>query len=64
MIHVPGGPGPVRRWLSQDLKWAGEADEQFRLPAFLRCIPRRAPGKLPTGLQRCSEEELQRWRDF
>ncbi|CAK0839771.1 unnamed protein product, partial [Prorocentrum cordatum] len=64
MIHVPGGPGPARRWLSQDLKWAGDADEQFRLPTFLRWIPRRAPGKFPTGLQRCSEEELQIWRDF
>ncbi|CAK0903887.1 unnamed protein product, partial [Prorocentrum cordatum] len=37
MIHVLGGPGPVRRWLSQDLKWAGDAEELQRWRDFEYC---------------------------
>ncbi|CAK0893462.1 unnamed protein product, partial [Prorocentrum cordatum] len=64
MIHMPRGPSPARRSLSQDLKWAGDADEHLRLPTLLRCVPRRAPGALHAGLQRRSGEKLQRWQAF
>ena len=63
-ITIPGGPGPAGRWLKQDLKWQGDLEEAFRLLTFLRCVPRRAPGQFPTGLQRCSQAELRRWQDF
>eukprot|EP00959_Pyramimonas_sp_CCMP1952_P444222 9300786-Pyramimonas_sp.AAC.1 len=39
-VVIPGGPGPVSRWLSSYLKWHGDVDHDFRLPTFLRCVPR------------------------
>eukprot|EP00959_Pyramimonas_sp_CCMP1952_P345532 7236010-Pyramimonas_sp.AAC.1 len=62
-VAIPGGPGEPARWLAPGLGWHGDADPTFRLPTFLRCDPRRAPGQFPSGVHRCTEAELQGLRD-
>eukprot|EP00959_Pyramimonas_sp_CCMP1952_P246979 5161938-Pyramimonas_sp.AAC.1 len=42
-VMIPDGPGPVERWLAAGLQWQGDIQKDFRLPTFLRCVPRRAP---------------------
>ncbi|CAK0802495.1 unnamed protein product, partial [Prorocentrum cordatum] len=63
-VVIPDGPGPVERWLAAGLQWQGDVQEDFRLPTFLRCVPRRAPGQFPSGLDKCASHEVERWRRF
>ncbi|CAK0822773.1 unnamed protein product, partial [Prorocentrum cordatum] len=63
-VVIPDGPGPVERWLAAGLQWQCDVQEDFRLPTFLRCVPRRAPGQFPSGLDKCASHEVERWRRF
>ncbi|CAK0842773.1 unnamed protein product, partial [Prorocentrum cordatum] len=61
-VTIPGGPGPLGRWLRPGREWSGAEVPEQRLPTFVRCIPRGRAGDKPKGLHQCSEAELERWR--
>ncbi|CAK0792825.1 unnamed protein product, partial [Prorocentrum cordatum] len=63
-VVIPDGPGPVEHWLGAELQGHDDIQKDCRLPTFLRCVLRRAPGQFPTGLDRCAGHELERWREF
>ncbi|CAK0817390.1 unnamed protein product [Prorocentrum cordatum] len=63
-VVIPDGPGPVEHWLAAELQWQDDIQRGCRLPTFLRYVLRRAPGRFPTGLDRCAGHELERWREF
>ena len=59
-VSLREGPGPQDRWLRPGHEWPAGVGGSSRLPTFLRCVPRRAPGSAPTGLRGCDEATLQR----
>eukprot|EP00973_Karenia_brevis_P006712 912303-Karenia_brevis.AAC.1 len=44
-LHLPGGCGPVSRWIKKGATWDGES-----LPTFVRHIPRSKPPFMPAGI--------------
>ena len=60
-VVIPGGRVPTSCWLSKGAEWA-PSDKSDSLPTFVSCQPRRRPGSKPAGINRCTEEDLARWR--